>query len=90
MASNTVLLERDGGVATVTLNRPEKMNSLDVSLMTELAHEDAAWGVVIPDMLHLTDGVQQVLSGHYEGVQTRILVVNFSLRSGGAGAASPA
>ena len=60
------------------------------SLMTELAHEDAAWGVVIPDMLHLTDGVQQVLRGHDEGVPTRILVVNFSLRSGGAGAESPA
>jgi len=36
MASDTVLLERDGGVATVTLNRPEKMNSLDVELMTQL------------------------------------------------------
>jgi 2-(1,2-epoxy-1,2-dihydrophenyl)acetyl-CoA isomerase len=36
MASNTVLLERDGGIATVTLNRPEKMNALDVELMTEL------------------------------------------------------
>jgi 2-(1,2-epoxy-1,2-dihydrophenyl)acetyl-CoA isomerase len=36
MASNTVLLERDAGIATVTLNRPEKMNALDVELMTEL------------------------------------------------------
>jgi 2-(1,2-epoxy-1,2-dihydrophenyl)acetyl-CoA isomerase len=36
MASKTVLVERDGGVATVTLNRPDKMNALDVELMSEL------------------------------------------------------
>ena len=36
MASQTVLVERDGGVATVTLNRPDKMNALDVELLSEL------------------------------------------------------
>lgn len=36
MTSKTVLVERDGGVATVTLNRPEKMNALDPELMSEL------------------------------------------------------
>ena len=35
--SDTVLYERDGGVATVTLNRPERMNSLTVELMNALA-----------------------------------------------------
>jgi hypothetical protein len=60
------------------------------SLMTELAHDDAAWGVVIPDLRHLTDGERQVLRGHDEGVQTRIVVVDFSPRSSGTGAESPA
>ena len=60
------------------------------SLMTELSHDDAAWGVLIPDLRHLTDGVRQVLSGHDEGVPTRIVVVTFAPRSGTAGAESPA
>jgi len=37
MASKTVLVERDGGVATVTLNRPDKMNALDVELLSALS-----------------------------------------------------
>ncbi|GAA2144001.1 hypothetical protein GCM10009844_17040 [Nocardioides koreensis] len=49
------------------------------SLMTELSR-DAAWGVVIPDMLHLTDAVRQVLRGHDVGVQTRIVVVQHGQR----------
>lgn len=34
--SETVLVERDGGVATVTLNRPERMNALTDELMRAL------------------------------------------------------
>ena len=48
------------------------------SLMAELAHDDAAWGVVIPDPRHLTGVERQLLRGHDEGVQTRIVVVSFS------------
>lgn len=34
---NTIICEKDGPVAVVTLNRPERMNSLSVQLMQELA-----------------------------------------------------
>jgi 2-(1,2-epoxy-1,2-dihydrophenyl)acetyl-CoA isomerase len=54
MASQSVLVERDGAIATVTLNRPDKMNSLDVEVLgalhpvlEELAHDDAVRCVVL-------------------------------------------
>jgi len=37
MASDTVLVEREAGVATVVLNRPDRMNSLTDELMVALA-----------------------------------------------------
>jgi enoyl-CoA hydratase len=36
MAYETILVERDGAVGIVTLNRPEKLNALNKQLMTEL------------------------------------------------------
>lgn len=35
--SDTVLIERDGAVATITLNRPESLNSMDKDLLDSLA-----------------------------------------------------
>ena len=45
MGSNTVLVERDGGVATVTLNRPERMNTLNQELIAALPDtlRELAW-----------------------------------------------
>jgi 2-(1,2-epoxy-1,2-dihydrophenyl)acetyl-CoA isomerase len=36
MPSDTILIERDGGVATVVLNRPERMNALSADLLSVL------------------------------------------------------
>ena len=54
MSSDVILVERDGDIATVTLNRPEKLNALTKPMwqrigevMRELSAEDALRCVVI-------------------------------------------
>jgi enoyl-CoA hydratase/carnithine racemase len=44
MSNQTVIYKKDGGVATVTLNRPDRRNAFNMQLMNELwsALEDAA------------------------------------------------
>jgi methylglutaconyl-CoA hydratase len=38
MSYNTLLLEHEGGIATITLNRPEKRNAISFELIGELMH----------------------------------------------------
>ncbi|MGB7406087.1 MAG: enoyl-CoA hydratase-related protein [Pacificimonas sp.] len=38
MAYENILMETDGGTATITINRPEKLNGLDLKTVEELIH----------------------------------------------------
>ena len=46
------------------------------SLLDELAHDDSAWGVVVPDLRHLTVVEQLVLRTRGVASQTPLLVAN--------------
>ena len=60
------------------------------ALLAEVRRNEAAWGVVVPDLRHMTDEEHLVLRRHQEYcLNTAVLVANFSPRSGGPGAGSP-
>ena len=60
------------------------------ALLAEVRRNEAAWGVVVPDLRHVTDEEHLVLRRHQEDcVNTAVLVANFSPRSGGPGAVPP-
>ena len=46
------------------------------ALMTEATRDGTTWGVVVPDLRHLTDTEQAVLRGHNGGGHTPILVAD--------------
>jgi hypothetical protein len=60
------------------------------ALMSEVTREDdAAWGVVVPDLRHMTVVEQLVMTRHEKGARTPVLVATFSPRSGGPGVGPP-
>ena len=48
------------------------------SLMDELAHDDANWGVVVPDLRHLTVVEQLIWRTRGDASRTPLLIANHS------------
>ena len=59
------------------------------ALMTEVARDEATYGVVVPDLRHLTVVEQLVLSGHEEGARTAVFTATFTPFAGGPGVGAP-
>lgn len=59
------------------------------ALMAAMGREDAARGVVVPDLRHLTVLEQIVLTRHENGARTAIFAANIPSHTGGPGADSP-
>lgn len=55
------------------------------ALMDEMTRDEAAWGVVVPDLRHLTVVEQLVLSSYEDGAQTAIFAATLGPRAGGPG-----
>jgi hypothetical protein len=60
------------------------------SLMWEVIRDHSAWGVVVPDLRHVTVVEELILTRHEDVVRTPVLVANFTPRAGGPGVGSPA
>jgi hypothetical protein len=59
------------------------------TLLGEVTRDETTWGVVVPDLRHVTVVEQLVLTMHEDGAGTPILVANFTPRAGGPGVGSP-
>lgn len=60
------------------------------ALMAEVGREEAAWGIVVPDLRHVGVVEQLILNRHEAGARMAVLVANVSPRPGGPGAVQPA
>ena len=65
MTSEHILIARDGPLATVTMNRPERRNALSVPLMRELTGNDRTLITIShdPDVVQLADTVYYLADG---------------------------
>ncbi|PVG81059.1 hypothetical protein DDE18_19770 [Nocardioides gansuensis] len=72
-------------LGTVYVARGDNPGAFD-ALMGEVTREEAAWGVVVPDLRHVTVVEQLVLTRHEAGARTAVLAANVSPRPGGPGA----
>ena len=70
-----------GGVLVAEGDAPATFSAL-----MEVAHEAAAWGIVVPDLRHLTDVEQLILARDADGGRTAIFAATLGPQSGGPGA----
>jgi len=59
------------------------------ALMGEVTRDEAARGVVVPDLRHVTVVEQLVLTSYDEAARTAIFTASFIPRSGGPGVVTP-
>lgn len=71
-----------GGVAVAEGDAPATFSAL----MAEVARYEAAWGIVVPDLRHLTAVEQQLLARDADGGQTAIFAATLGPHAGGPGA----
>ena len=76
-------------LGTVYVERGNKPGAFH-ALMSEVSREEAAWGIVVPDLRHVGVVEQLILNGHEAGARMAVLVANVSPRPGGPGAVQPA
>jgi hypothetical protein len=56
------------------------------SALMEVARDEAAWGIVVPDLRHLTAVEQQILARNADGGRTAIFAAALGPHAGGPGA----
>jgi hypothetical protein len=59
------------------------------AVVTEVAGDETAWGVVVPDLRHVTVVEQLVLNRHEAGARVAVLAASFSPRADGPGVGTP-
>ena len=59
------------------------------ALLSEVARDEALYGVVVPDLRHLTIVEQLALAGHQDGARTAVFTASFTPLAGGPGVGAP-
>ena len=78
----------DFSLGVVYVERGAAPGAFD-ALMTEVARDETTYGVVVPDLRHVTVTEQLVLTRHEGGARAAIFTANFTPRSGGPGVGAP-
>jgi hypothetical protein len=78
----------DFSLGTVYVSRGDAPAAFH-ALMTEVTRDETAWGVVVPDLRHMTVVEQVVLTRHEDGARVAILAATFTPRADGPGVGSP-